>query len=57
MLSNAFAKLRILKSACPAVVSVRHGHRIRGKPYGVAKSIEERLESKLRLCFTLHFCS
>lgn len=54
MFTNAIAKLPnnygILKTLCPAAVNIRHGHRIRGKPHGIAKTIEQRLECKLRLC-------
>lgn len=32
----------------PAIyTALRHGHRIRGKPPGVAKTLEQRLEGKL----------
>lgn len=58
MFPNAVAKLPlnygILKTLCPVAISVRHGHRIRGKPHGIAKTIEQRLECKLRLCL---YCS
>lgn len=51
MFGNAIAKLPhnygILRTLCPAVTAVRHGHRIRGKPFGVAKSLEQRIECKL----------
>lgn len=56
MFTNAITKLPhnygILKTLCPAAVSIRHGHHIRGKPHGIAKTIEQRLECKLRLCLS-----
>lgn len=52
MFGHAIAKLPpnngVLKAICPAITAVRHGHRIRGKPLGVAKNIEQRLECKLK---------
>lgn len=51
MFGNVIAKLPqtygILKALCPAVTTVRHGHRIRGKPVGVARTIEQRIKRKL----------
>lgn len=51
MFGNAIAKLPcnygILKTLCPLVAAVRHGHRIRGKRFGIAKTIEQRLKCKL----------
>lgn len=37
--------------------TVRHGHRMRGKPPGIARSITQRLEGipmLIRLCLHLH---
>lgn len=61
MFGSVIAKLPpnagVLKTICPAITTVRHGHRIRGKPVGVAKTIEQRLKCKcsaiLRLGLTL----
>lgn len=51
MFGNAIAKCPhtygIIKKLCPVAISIRHGHRLRGKPHGVAKTIEERLACKL----------
>lgn len=56
MFGNAIGKLPhnygILRTICPVVTAVR-GHKVRGKPYGIAKTIEQRLQSELtvlRLC-------
>lgn len=50
MLGHAISKLPhnygMLRSLCPAAMSVRHGHHIRGKPHGIAKTIEQRLACK-----------
>lgn len=45
---NLPQKCGFLKSIHPAAttIAVRHGHRLRGKPVGVAKSIEERIQCK-----------
>lgn len=43
-LPNNYGMLNALR---PVVTAVRHGHRMRGKPPGVAKTIEQRLECKL----------
>lgn len=50
MLGKAALKLPLncglLKLINPltATTAIRHGHRLRGKPVGVAKTIEQRLE-------------
>lgn len=53
MFGIAIAKLPnnygIFEALRPVVTAVRHGHRMRGKPPGVAKTIEQRLECKLSL--------
>lgn len=58
MFGNAIVKLPqnygILKTICPAITAVRHGHRLRGKPFGVAKTIERRLQCELK-CFEVMF--
>lgn len=50
MFGHVIAKLppnNVLRAICPAITAVRHGHLIRGKPIGVAKNLEQRLECKL----------
>lgn len=50
MLGKAVSKIPhnygLLKLTNPltAITAIRHGHRLRGKPVGVAKTIEQRLE-------------
>lgn len=50
MFGRVIAKLPpnagVLKTICPSVVAIRHGHHMRGKPVGVAKTIEQRLKCK-----------
>lgn len=51
MFGRVIAKLPpnsgVLKTICPTVTAIRHRTRLRGKPVGVAKTIEQRLECKL----------
>lgn len=53
MIGNAVLKLpfssSLLRIISPAAtnIAVRHGHRIRGKPPGVARTIEQRLQGIL----------
>lgn len=57
MFGRVIAKLPpsngVLKTICPSVTAIRHAHTIRGKPVGIAKNIEDRLECKLNLCTCL----
>lgn len=57
MFGRVIAKLPpnngVLKTIRPSVTAVRHGHHIHGKPVGVAKTIEQRLECKLSHCTCL----
>lgn len=57
MFGRVIAKLPpnngVLKLVCPSVTAVRHGHHIHGKPIGVAKNIQERLECKLSFASVL----
>lgn len=52
MFGNAIAKLPhqcgILRNVCPALTVSQRGHRMRGKPPGVALNIEQRLQSKYK---------
>lgn len=47
VIANLSRQYAILKTVCPALRTVRQGHRIRGKPPGIAKTIEQRLQCKL----------
>ena len=35
-----------LRSSSPLILTSRHGHTVRGKPPGVAKTIEQRLQGQ-----------
>lgn len=61
MLQSPVLKLplacNLLRIVCPAAtnINIRHGHQLRGKPPGVARTIEQRLQGNfthLRLCRT-----
>lgn len=47
--SNLLAKTQLqqsLRQSTPLIWACRHGHTIRGKPPGVAKTLEQRLQGK-----------
>lgn len=50
MFGRVIAKLPpnngVLKTICPTVTAIRHGHRVRGKPFGIARNLVQRLECK-----------
>lgn len=48
----------VLKTVCPTITAIRHGHRVLGKAFGIAKNLEQRLGCKLSFfctCLRLGF--